>query len=145
MGIRLTESEFNRLTNQNAASRQFQNNKYHNKRICINGIKFDSQCEYERYAELKLLERTNVISNLRYHDKSDVIILLEDPPVKYEPDFCYIDNTTGKLVIEDTKGVQTKEFIIKKKMILAKIKSGELNASFVISKKQNGKFIVIPQ
>lgn len=37
---------------------------------------------------------------------------------KYIADFVYTDNETGQTVVEDTKGVQTKEYIIKRKLML---------------------------
>lgn len=39
-------------------------------------------------------------------------------PVHYVADFVYTDNETGRTVVEDTKGVRTKEYIIKRKLML---------------------------
>lgn len=36
----------------------------------------------------------------------------------YIADFQYHDAKTGKLVVEDTKGVRTKDYIIKRKLML---------------------------
>lgn len=36
----------------------------------------------------------------------------------YKADFVYIDVETGQLVVEDTKGVKTKDYIIKRKLML---------------------------
>lgn len=33
-------------------------------------------------------------------------------------DFVYTDNASGQTVVEDTKGVRTKEYIIKRKLML---------------------------
>lgn len=38
--------------------------------------------------------------------------------VKYVADFVYIDNETGKTVVEDAKGMRTKEYILKRKLML---------------------------
>lgn len=38
--------------------------------------------------------------------------------VKYKADFVYIDTETGAIVVEDTKGMRTKEYIIKRKLML---------------------------
>lgn len=38
---------------------------------------------------------------------------------RYIADFVYTDNETGLTVVEDTKGVRTKEYIIKRKLMLA--------------------------
>lgn len=37
---------------------------------------------------------------------------------RYIADFVYTDNDTGLTVVEDTKGVRTKEYIIKRKLML---------------------------
>lgn len=37
---------------------------------------------------------------------------------RYIADFVYTDNETGQTVVEDTKGVRTKEYIIKRKLML---------------------------
>ena len=39
-------------------------NKYHNKKITLDGIEFDSQKEAERYSELVLLQKAGIITNL---------------------------------------------------------------------------------
>ena len=39
-------------------------NKYHNKKVVVDGKKFDSKKEAERYQALKMLENANIISNL---------------------------------------------------------------------------------
>lgn len=44
-------------------------------------------------------------------------VLLERS-VKYIADFVYTDKATGQTVVEDTKGVRTKEYIIKRKLML---------------------------
>ena len=37
----------------------------------------------------------------------------------YVADFQYINTRTGELVVEDTKGVRTKDYIIKRKLMLS--------------------------
>lgn len=37
---------------------------------------------------------------------------------KYIADFVYTDNETGQTVVEDTKGMRTKDYIIKRKLML---------------------------
>ena len=38
--------------------------------------------------------------------------------VCYVADFVYTDNDTGETVVEDVKGVRTKEYVIKRKLLL---------------------------
>ena len=37
----------------------------------------------------------------------------------YVADFVYHDAHTGELVVEDTKGVRTKDYVIKRKLMLS--------------------------
>ncbi len=97
-------------------------NKYHSKRVIIDGETFDSVKEYRRWCELKLLKRAGNIKDLKRQVKYVLI------PAQYEngkclerecayfADFTYIQN--GKLVVEDTKGYKTKDYIIKRKLML---------------------------
>lgn len=97
-------------------------NKYHNKKIIYNGIKFDSKKEMERYKNLKILERTNYICNLELQKK----FLLQEGytnakgkkirPIYYIADFYYYDYIDNKWVVEDTKGVRTDVYKLKKKL-----------------------------
>lgn len=100
-------------------------NKYGNKKITVDGITFDSKKEYNRWYELKLLERAGEISNLKRQEKFQIIPTQKDSqgkvierPVYYIADFTYTDNRTGELVVEDTKGFKTPEYIIKRKAML---------------------------
>lgn len=109
------------------------NNKYSNQKVTIDGETFDSKKEAKRYCELKLLERAGEIRHLRRQEKfllipsqyEEVVDAKGKPKQKcierecvYIADFVYQDSRTGKLVVEDTKGVRTKEYIIKRKLML---------------------------
>lgn len=96
--------------------------KYYNKKVTINGIKFDSKKEANRYRELVLLERAGHITELELQ-KEFVLIPSQridgkvvERPVKYKADFSYMEN--GKHIVEDTKGFKTKDYIIKRKLML---------------------------
>ena len=110
--------------------------KYRNKKISIDGITFDSKHEAARYRELSLLQRAGEISELelqkefelipaqyetfpRYGKKGQRITdgkKCIEKPVKYRADFVYKEN--GAQIVEDAKGVKTKEYIIKRKLML---------------------------
>ncbi|MBQ2175640.1 MAG: DUF1064 domain-containing protein, partial [Alphaproteobacteria bacterium] len=47
--------------------------KYNNKKIIVDGIKFDSKKEALRYKELKMLEKAGIISNLQRQVKYTLI------------------------------------------------------------------------
>ena len=99
--------------------------KYGAKKITYDGITFDSMKEAQRYAELRLLERGKVIADLRcqvefmlipsWRDENGKVI---ERAVRYVADFVYKDLKTGEKVVEDTKGFKTKEYIIKRKLML---------------------------
>ena len=104
--------------------------KYHNTKTQYRGIVFDSKHEAKRYAELLMLEKAGIISGLERQKEFELIPaqrLLSpvrrsghwkktERAVKYLADFVYIQN--GKTVVEDLKGVQTPEYIIKRKLML---------------------------
>ena len=105
--------------------------KYGNRKVIIDGIVFDSQREAQRYCELKLLIRAGHIKNLRLQEEYTLIPSqfeynngkqgkCIERAVKYIADFVYTDNKTGETVVEDVKGMRTKEYIIKRKLMLYK-------------------------
>ena len=107
--------------------------KYHNRKITRDGVTFDSRKEFRRYEELQLLQQAGEIANLRRQVKFVLIPTQREPSqigtrggVKkgkllerecaYIADFVYTEN--GKIVVEDTKGIRTKDYIIKRKLML---------------------------
>jgi hypothetical protein len=115
-------------------------NKYGNKKVVIDGEVFDSKREAKRYQELKLLEKCGAISDLKrqvvfelipaQREKSTKVYTkgrkkgqpiegkLIEKAVTYISDFAYIDTATGKMVVEDAKGMRTDKYIIKRKLML---------------------------
>ena len=97
--------------------------KYKSKPTDIDGIKFASKMEANRYLKLRELQRENVISNLELQPS----FLLQDGftrdgkkyrPIVYVADFRY--NIGEKVVVEDVKGFKTPEYKLKKKLLLYK-------------------------
>lgn len=105
--------------------------KYNN--VKIEG--YDSKKEYRRAKELKLLAKKGIITELQEQVKFELISpqyrhfevqgarrmlqkkeLLERG-VYYIADFVYYRD--GECIVEDTKGVRTKEYIIKRKLMLS--------------------------
>lgn len=115
-------------------------NKYGNKKVVIDGEVFDSKREAKRYQELKLLEKCGAISDLKRQvtfellpaqkEKSTRVYTkgrkkgqpiegkVIEKAVTYKADFVYTYTTTGKEVVEDVKGMRTKDYIIKRKLML---------------------------
>lgn len=84
--------------------------KYLNKKVVLDGIKFDSQKEASRYSMLSVMQKTGQISELECHPKFYII-----PSVKwngktlckrsYSADFKYVQD--GKIIVEDVKSPAT--------------------------------------
>lgn len=95
-------------------------NKYRAKKVEFDGIAFDSKKEAARYAVLKLLERGNVIDNLKLQvafelAPSVVIKGRKKPALRYYADFVYFE--CGKVVVEDCKGALTDMYIAKRHLM----------------------------
>ena len=109
--------------------------KYYSKKVTRDGMTFDSVKEYKRYCELRLLEKAGAISNLQRQVEFELIPAQREPDrvgvrggikrgkviekaVKYVADFVYTED--GMMIVEDvkSKATQTKEFIIKRKLML---------------------------
>ena len=96
--------------------------KYGSRKVTADGITFDSVKEYKRFKELSLLEVAGVIQDLQWQVKYELIPSqringkVVERPVIYKADFVYQQN--GETIVEDTKGFKTKEYILKRKMML---------------------------
>lgn len=103
------------------ASASCKRNKYGARRVGAHA----SVKEHNRAAQLRLMQRTGLISGLREQVRYLLIPShrFEDGTLErachYIADFVYTDNETGQTIVEDTKGVRTKEYIIKRKLMLA--------------------------
>ena len=100
--------------------------KYKNRKIIVDGQKFDSMKELARWQELKMLERAGEITDLHRQQAFMLIPSQVDSKGKiieraciYVADFTYREN--GKLVVEDTKSpaTRTPAYIIKRKLMLS--------------------------
>lgn len=112
--------------------------KYGNRKTVVEGITFDSKKEANRFRELQLLERAGKITALQRQVKYVLIPTQREfsneiykkgahqghfKPGKvlekecsYIADFAYIQD--GAYVVEDTKGVRTEAYKIKRKLML---------------------------
>lgn len=116
--------------------------KYNNKKIIVDGIKFDSKKEALRYKELKMLERAGIIHDLQRQVKYTLIPAqyeltgevytkgkdkgkpkkgrLIERECAYYADFVYMQN--DNTIVEDVKGYRDGQaynlFVIKRKLML---------------------------
>jgi len=92
--------------------------KYHNTK----SHGYDSQKERRRHEELAWLEKAKKISGLQHQVKYELIPSqkidgkVAERACHYIADFVYIED--GKAVVEDCKGFRTKDYIIKRKLML---------------------------
>lgn len=112
--------------------------KYGNRKTVVDGITFDSKKEANRFRELQLLERAGKITALQRQVKYVLIPTqrefsneiykkgahqghfkpgkVMEKECSYIADFAYIQD--GAYVVEDTKGVRTEAYKIKRKLML---------------------------
>lgn len=98
--------------------------KYGNRKCTYNGHTFDSTKERNRYCDLLLMQKGGTIKDLELQ-KEFVLIPAQklngkvvERACKYRADFYYYDNEKGRYICEDTKGFKTKEYVIKRKLML---------------------------
>ena len=84
----------------------------------VDGHRFPSKREARRYSDLKLLLRAGEIEDLELQPKFPISVN-GHAICEYRADFRYRNRRTQITVVEDSKGVRTPEFIIKKKLVLA--------------------------
>lgn len=114
--------------------------KYHNTKTVLNGIKFDSKLEAERYAQLKILERAGVIRALELQPSFELLPSFKKNgktwrKTVYKADFRYILADGDRIIIEDVKGstaVITDVFRLKQKLF--EYKYPDYTISIVTSK-----------
>ena len=116
--MKLTQKQYEMFINK---SIDYKQSKFKNKKIIIDGIKFDSKKEGYYYIYLKELEKSNKISNLQLQVKYEL-----QPKFKYNnktyraityiADFVYEEN--GKTIVIDVKGFKTDVYKLKKKLLL---------------------------
>lgn len=98
--------------------------KYGNRKVTLDGHQFDSVREATRYSELKLLERAGQITDLGLQPRFELIPKQRradgkaERACEYVADFRYTDTATGQTVIEDAKGMRTRDYILKRKLML---------------------------
>lgn len=93
-------------------------NKYKAIKTTVDGIEFHSKKEAKRYSELKILQQGGAITDLVtqpvYPCKVNGHVVCT-----YIADFRYWDRLTGTTVVEDTKGMRTDVYKLKKRLVEA--------------------------
>lgn len=106
-------------------------NKYGNRKVVRDGIKFDSEREAARFGELKVLRAMDKIRDLRLQANFTLVEGYKTiegkriKPMVYRADFTYeraTDPDRNGTVhwlreVEDAKGAKTKDYLLKKKLM----------------------------
>ena len=97
--------------------------KYRAFKATVGGITFDSGLEAKRYTQLKILETAGTIKNLQIQPKFRLMDSYKYDgktirAIDYIADFMYEED--GKRIVEDVKGIRTKDYIIKSKLFIKK-------------------------
>ena len=100
--------------------------KYHNRMVMTPDGKFDSVKEFSRWQELKLLQRAGEIYDLQRQvpfvliptQRDEITGKVIEKEARYVADFTYRNCKDGRIVVEDTKGMKTPEYILKRKIML---------------------------
>lgn len=98
--------------------------KYHNVKVVVDEIKFDSKLEAERYLQLKEWEKEGRITGLELQPCFELVPAFEKNGKKwrrmtYVADFRYFSCADDKCIVEDVKGsekVLTDVFKLKQKL-----------------------------
>ena len=113
--------------------------KYGNKKVCVDGILFDSKDEVRRYYQLMALQSAGEIRDVRYHEVFELIpaqyetyerfgkkgnklkdgVRLVERAAIYTPDFTYLDCKTGEKIVEDVKceATKTEAYVLRRKLM----------------------------
>ena len=103
--------------------------KYRSRRVIVDGITFDSVKEANRYQELLLEKRAGLVLEIELQPRFVLQEGYRDPrtlkwvrPIAYKADFrvVYADHRVVVIDVKPSSKFQTKEYRIKKKMLLAK-------------------------
>ena len=102
-------------------SPKFKRLKYGNKKTTVEGITFDSAKEANRYRELKMLEISGLISDLKIQQRFEIVPKAGGNKRArfYVADFTYLEG--GKKIIEDVKSPITRSnavYTLKKALVL---------------------------
>ena len=114
-----------------AGAQRPKKSKYGNRKVVMDGIKFDSEREAARFAELKVLRAMGKIRDLRLQANFTLVEGYKtsagerSKPMVYRADFTYERATAPDCngvvhwlrEVEDAKGAKTKDYLLKKKLM----------------------------
>ena len=88
--------------------------------VCRVGVMHQSALEAARCDELHVMQQGGLIAELEAHPQPRYRLEVNGQRITdYMPDFRYVDQETGETVVEDTKGVRTRVYELKRRLMLA--------------------------
>ncbi|CAD7288245.1 DUF1064 domain-containing protein [Campylobacter suis] len=117
------------LTKQTGKALQKKKHKYNARKT----NDYDSAKEAKRAKELELFLKQGLIKELQKQVRFELQPKFtaqgkSERAITYIADFVYTQN--GETIIEDVKGYKTKEYLIKRKLLLKLIADGKIKAEF---------------
>ena len=91
--------------------------KYRNEPIVVDGRRYDSKREAAVCENLIRLERTGKIGGLEFQKRFPLLGPKGELICTYVADACYWDHEADRFRVIDVKGVETKEFRLKKRLM----------------------------
>lgn len=95
--------------------------KYGAIKTTVDGIVFASKKEANRYAQLKLMERGGLISDLKLQPVFPIVIdgapvmMRNGQPARYTADFAYTEK--GKRIVEEIKGFVVRDYPLRRALV----------------------------
>lgn len=93
--------------------------KYGNVKTERDGILFDSKREAAYYGELKIREKAGEVTGVELQRPFKLLGPKGELMATYKADFAFWDHIEDRFRVIDVKGVETKEFRLKRKMMRA--------------------------
>lgn len=96
--------------------------KFRSEKTTVDGVTFDSKAEAEYFCYLKLLLKAHEVKKFNTQVPYELVPAYERKGKKiramvYKADFV-VDYADGHTEVVDVKGVQTKEYLLKRKLLL---------------------------
>jgi len=102
-------------------------NKYNARKTVMCGHEFDSKREAEYYLELLDLKRRGIVMHIELQPSYELLEGFTDAmgkkhrPITYTPDFL-VRYADGRLEAIEVKGMKTRDYVLRKKLFLHKMR-----------------------
>ena len=91
--------------------------KYRNEPVVLDGIRFDSKRERDYYIELKQRDKLGEVGGVQLQVPFPILGPAGELICTYVADFVFFDHVADRFRVIDVKGVETRDFKLKKKLM----------------------------